>query len=93
MQSDTLSATNIAPENRPSPKESSHPSTIVEGYVRFMECLDDIVQVLNKENMKQNSFYARTFTIDSCTNLGKSEEMNCKGTMKRCAHIELPSTG
>ena len=49
MQRDTLSETNIAPENRPFPKESSHPSTIVEGYVRFRECLDDIVQVLNKE--------------------------------------------
>ena len=49
MQRDTLSETNIAPENRPFPKESSHPSTIVEGYVRFRECLDDIVKVLNKE--------------------------------------------
>lgn len=68
MQSYTLSETSIAPENRPFPKESSHPSTIVEGYVRFRECLDDIVQVLNKENtFNKNSFYAGTFAIDSCT--------------------------
>ena len=42
------------------------------------------VQVVNKE---KNSFYASTFIIDSCTHLGKLEELNCKGTMKKvCPH-------